>query len=285
MDWSGTNLAGKTFNLLKRKGHMFLSPQDGITPLELFPRCIWANFLTGDVLNNVSWSCPSLEDLLNSGGYQRLTESFFLSFGAAGQDRSTRKGELEQSVDMLNDRKSEFQADFCLQLSYGCPNVGHTPEELWEEIPEDLEIAAELGVPVMANFPPTVPTKIAVRTMKHPLCAGIWLGNTIRVGDPAINWPKGWDATHSPLTERGYDVGGYSGSLATPVTVRKLEEIWYQIQLEKDCTDKVVIAGNSIRSPYDIRRMRRANGWFYGTGAIMRPQYMRMTIAAANRRR
>lgn len=276
MDWRGTNLALKTFTWEKNVGKMILSELDGVTPVDLFPRCIWANLWTGDVLNNVKLSNPGLPALMEL--LMGIDENFMMSAMTIGTTPEARQSEWGNILQLLAEERNNFRSKFVLQSNEGCPNSGHDLEQYWTETETRLEIAGSYGIKIMLNYSPIAPLDLMLRTGNHPACLGLWVGNTIPWGNPAIDWVARFGTDVSPLVTRGFQPGGYSGSLATPITEQKIAD------LRAAGYSRTIVAGNSIRTRRDVRKLGKyADGLSYGTGAIVRPQYMGAVKAAANR--
>lgn len=271
MTWSGTSFVAKTTTLHARLGNMPLR-EDGITPREPRPKCIAVKPLSGHVVNAVGLSGPGARVLFETGRWQRLAAPFMLSFMAVSQTKDERMEELQEYVRLAKRHLPNFRAPVAQQLNFACPNAGLYPDELGEEIGEALEIAAEMGVPLVPNFNPVVPLKVMLEAASHPHCDALWVGNTIPWGDPRINWPKLFGEETSPLTKRGLSsAGGLSGPACLPLVVDRV------VQAKEAGIKRPMVAGNGIQSVADARYVLKAGAAAIAVGVvgIVRPWQLR----------
>ena len=78
MCWDETGFSGKTLTLFEKPGFMPLR-DDGTTPIELMPRCIWTNFFYGgEMVNAVGLSNFGADFYFRSGNYHQVRGPFFI---------------------------------------------------------------------------------------------------------------------------------------------------------------------------------------------------------------
>lgn len=278
MNWRGTTFVAKTTTLHPNQGNMPLK-DDGITPKEFLPKCIFVDFHSGHVLNAVGLSGKGARFLFGQWRWQPRTKSFGISFMAIGRTKEERLLELKEFTRLLKYRLQEFQAPIFLQLNFGCPNAGLSLDELKAEIGTAFDIASQLDIPLVANFNPLVPVKVAVETANHPNCDALWIANTIPWGNEGIDWQEIFGSDESPLTQRGFkSAGGLSGPACLQFV---LEKLW-QIRLAG--VTKPIVAGNGIQTVSDVKKIFEAgaSAIAIGTVAIVRPWRMRKIIEAGN---
>jgi len=265
----------KTTTLKPRAGNMPLKA-DGITPQELFPRCIIAKPLSGHVLNAVGLSGPGAEFLFEQGLWQMRTRPFCLSFMAVAPSRSERLEEMHRFVELARHYLPRFQAKVALQVTFGCPNTEHELAELWMEIADMLDVASALHIPLIPNFSPAAPPEILIETAQHPYYAALCLGNTFPWGNPLIDWRRIFGQESSPLVDRGFSAGGLSGPACLVPALVKLSAVRKKIP-------QPIIVGNGIQSPLAARAAYAtgADAILVGVAGIVRPWRLNSIINAA----
>lgn len=277
MNWRGTTLAAKTVTLDRIEGNMPLR-EDGLTPKEFVPACIYIDPFGGHVVNAVALSNFGVPFYLESGRWHQLADPFILSFAAVSKTKGERLEETRQFVHLFR-RYLPFKAPMALQFDFECPNVHHKMEDPLEEIGETLSIAAALNLPLIANFSVVASAKLIIATAKHPNCDALWIANTIEWGHLGINWAKIYQNGISPLVLRGFSSGGYSGPLALPFTIDRVRTI------REAGLDIPIVAGNGLRVPNDVCQLFEAgtDAVAYGSGTIVRPWRTRAIIQTAHR--
>ncbi len=288
--FDGCTFVAKTTTLNGRKGNMPMQ-EDGITPREFMPRCIFPNFLRvknipisigmflkGLMLNAVGLSGPGAEFLLETGRWQDLTETFFLSVMSVAQTAGERILEIRSFVKKLVQYLPEFKARVGLQINISCPNVGLNIDELVYETETMLDFASELDVPLMPKFNILTPVTVAKQIAEHPSCDALCISNTIPWGKlpERINWKELFGTDVSPLAEFGG--GGLSGWPLLP-----LVEEWVR-EARKIGITMPINAGGGILAPRDVNALMRAgaSSVFLGSIASLRPWRVRATIRYAN---
>lgn len=279
LTWKETNFAAKTTTWEKRVGNMSLA-DDGISPSELFPRCIVAHLFSGHVLNAVGLSGSGAEDLLGRGLWQSLTEPFAMSFMAVGKTAEERKAEYLSFATLLEQNRSDFEAKFILQLNFGCPNAGLKLDELFDQIIEVLGIMAGLGIPIVPNFNPLVPPKMLKMLEETGLVAGFWIANTIPYDHDGLGRSI-FGKEVSPLLERGFpSAGGISGPRCLPYVLRTVFEA------RRMGVILPIVGGNGVQTPYAVKLLAEAgaDAVAIGTIAMVPPRmvFMRSVIKTAN---
>jgi dihydroorotate dehydrogenase len=280
--WRGSSFIAKTTTLEPRKGNMPVY-EDGITPVELVPKCIKVNFRTGEAINAVGLTGPGALTLLRRGMWQCWSEGpFFISFMAVELDPQRRLEELLQFVNILTGGPlGKWSSPAGLQVNFSCPNVGLDVSHLLGEVEEALEITSCLrtryNIPVVPKFNPLTPATVIQQVARHRHCDAISITNTIPWGStPAIGWHNIFSTSTSPLASFGG--GGYSGPQALPLVIKLLEE------LMEAGVEKPLIGGNGIQSPDDAWSVMNAGATAIelGTIAMLRPHRLQPTIQAAN---
>lgn len=277
LDFTGCTFVAKTTTLHARQGNMPMK-KDGITPKELFPKCIEVDFIRGVMLNSVGLSGPGAEPLFKTGRWQSRTKPFFLSFMAVGKTPEERTAELREFVKLAQKYFRRFLAPVGLQINWSCPNVGLNPNELVDEAKAGIEIASALGVVLMPKFNIMVPIEAAKAISKHPACDALCISNTIPWGKlpEKIGWKKLFGSGVSPLAEFGG--GGLSGRPLLPLVACWLREAKYAE------ISKPINAGGGILSPDDVRvlYLSGASSIFIGSTATLRPWRVRGIIRKAH---
>lgn len=275
MMWDGTSFSGKTLTLLPRKGNMPLK-EDGVTPIELVPKCIWASFRNdGEMLNAVGLSNKGAKFYLSTGNYHKLDKPFFISFMCLAEDAAGREEELRDFCMMLRSYMP-FKTSVALQMNFGCPNSGHNLTEFYSEICKLLEIAKSLlGIPVVANTNALMPTSVLLEVSR--MADALWIGNTIPFREPStigrIDWSR--FGSVSPIRRRGIEGdGGLSSPACLPFTLEKIQE------LRDSGVHIPIVGGNGIRTVEDISDLDRvgADAVFIGSIAVVRPHRMKEII-------
>lgn len=286
MDWNGTGFSGKTLTLLPRRGTKHNEPgnmplkEDGVTPQELSPRCIWTNFRTGEMINAVGLSNFGAKFYLDSGQYQKIDRPFFISFMCMAGDRAGREAELREFCQLLKRYLSRFKAAVALQLNFGCPNSDHDLTEFYTEICQLCELAKSLlGIPVVVNCNALMPTRILIEVSQ--VADALWIGNTIPFKDALTREQISWQrfGEESPLRRRGIKAdGGLSSPDCFPFTLSKIAQL-------RDSDVRIpIVGGNGIRTRMDIIELHLvgADAAFIGSLAVVRPRSMKTVIEAAN---
>jgi dihydroorotate dehydrogenase len=293
----GLNLTGitpveKTTTVLSNVGNMPLKRSDGITPEELFPRCIFVSprsFWYGGALNAVALSGPGLVSLISRGVWQKMTKPFFISIMAIGMTHGDKMREMEMFSRFLSNLLEEaphLRDTIGLQINFSCPNLeGHEMKEMLEslvmEVEVSLNILAPLGVPLVPKINALLPVEKTLEIGEHPHCAGIAVSNTIPWDDLpkiGIDREKIFGSKISPLIKRGFaQPGGYSGAELLPLVGA------YVKVLRKNGFKKHINAGGGILDPsgIDLLFSVGADSFSIGSIAFLRPWRTRATIRRA----
>lgn len=275
-NWDGFTLAGKTMTLYSRSGNMPLK-DDGVTPVELMPKCIWIEpKSSGHILNCVGLSNFGIEYYLKLNKYQTMTQPYFISIMDMDPENAT--DEITQMCDLIISYLGNgSDSIYGVQLNCACPNTGRKVSKKPTELLQKLQAARNvLGkhIPLIANFNALVSTDTLI-AIDH-LVDAYWIGNTIPAGSdiPGIDWSRfnvrlengEWK---SPLTDRGMPMaGGLSGPACFLPTLKKVQEMTAHSNITKP-----TVAGNGIRSAEDVQDLYNAGAKmvFVGSGAITRP--------------
>ncbi|MBP9827444.1 hypothetical protein KBC99_03130, partial [Candidatus Saccharibacteria bacterium] len=262
----------KTITMPPRAGNMPMR-SDRLTPRELLPKSVIVKFRSGHVLNAVGLTGPGTEWALAQGRWQARTGPFMISFMSVADTPEERLEETRHFAKLIKAQKASFKAPFAIQTNRACPNSGHLPDDFYPETTEMLDILGEIGVPIVVNYNPTVPTEVMVETVAHDACSALWIANTIPWGDERIDWQEIFGTTESPIAARNLPVpggGGLSGPACLPMTVQCV------INARRVGITKPIVAGNGIQCSGDARFVRTsgANAVAIGTVAMVRPWRM-----------
>jgi len=276
-NWGGCGFLAKTSTLPPNKGNMPMR-KDGITPIELFPKCVKVYFRKGIILNAVGLSGPGFEALLEAGQWQTRTKPFGISVMSIGKTPEERLVETLGFMALLKKYLRDFKAPIYLQKNYSCPNVGLDTSCLVDEVRVDLDILAELGIPLMPKFNVLVSAKTVKAISEHNACDALCISNTIPWGKfpEWINWKGLFGSDISPLAEFGG--GGLSGAPLLPLVVNWLRRARYAH------INKPINAGGGILATRDLSSLLSAgaDSVFIGSVATLRPWRVRGIIRGAH---
>lgn len=282
--FKGMTFVAKTITLLKNEGNMPLKA-DGITPVELAPRCIYADFRNCLMLNAVSLSNFGARFYFDQGLWQERTEPFFLSFMVLGSDRSDGMRQRRDFVRLFNQYKSGFRAPVALQENWSCPNVGHDLRHFLDQFEEGAEIMSELGIPYVPKFNALIDPRWVRDMASRARCDAICVSNTIPFGEipDRIAW-KRFFPNGSPLLKRGFkQPGGLSGGPLFDILRSWVHEY------ANSYPDAPLNAGGGLTRPGDIDQLMlnypSVKSVSLGSVATLRPWRMRSMIGAAHRMR
>jgi len=274
-DLNRITFVSKTATLEPRAGNMRLTKN--YTPKYLFPRSVRAKLLRAAMVNAVGLSNPSLETLLKIGLWQQRTQPFWISIMSLATTPEDRLKELQAMIAILKRYKAGFAAKFGLQINLSCPNTGHDPSELIGESAEVLEVAAELGVPLMPKYSIAfAPIPAIMQLNDNQNCDAICASNTIPYGWQGFG-QQVWGDVASPLAHLGG--GGISGKALLPLVCE-----WVGCLKEAGFT-KPVNVGGGILKPEDVDRVHALNvaaSIFLGSVAALRPWQVNRIIDRAN---
>ena len=280
-DFTGMGFVAKTTTLYKNQGNMPLTKD--YEPKELKPRCIWLSPWRMTPLNVVGLSGPGAQELLNRFKWQGRAEPFTISFMPIGGTLEERLEETRRFTAVLKRHLDMFRGKVCLQINITCPNVGLDTAKLVAEITQLLDIAAELGIPLVPKLNLLVPPKTAVEISKHPACDAICTTNSIPFGkmENEIRWGKIFP-NGSPLKQRGFKEGGLSGPYLLPLVAQWIDRA-YEAGMEKPMN----VGGGIMHSSYIEYLMEYGlrpgiDSVFIGSVAMLRPWRVQGIIKHAN---
>lgn len=281
----------KTTPFFYWEGNMKLGAN--LQSIEKFPDCVKIYFWRGLMLNSVGLSSPGASPLFRMNEWQRITRPFGVShmsvLGTAGQ----RLAETTGFVLLLKKYLPGFSAPIWLEENLSCPNAGHDVCSLSEERLSHLEVIREkyLGIPVFAKLSPEDTVEEMVKIARSGLCDGITFGNTVKFGrlPEEIPWKKLFgtdDPAKSPLAK--YGGGGLSGWILGDLICRRIEEFRkYEPDFPVMACGGVNCHWNWFKTKKLIDRLvdnGRVNAIVIGTGKVMRPFYLRLTIWYADKK-
>ena len=218
------------------------------------------------MLNAVGLSGLGLMTLLTDGRWQERDKPFFISIAAVGKTRGERLGEISAMIRMLVMFKTSFNTPFGLQINFSCPNAGHklngADNELVSEVAEVLDIALELGVPLVPKFAVTLSLNAMQNVARLRACDALHFSNTIPFGQlpERINWKGIFGSEQSPLTK--YGGGGLSGPKLFPLVLERVKE------LREAGIEKPILAGGGITRQQDVYQLFQAGNKQVGDFAI-----------------
>jgi dihydroorotate dehydrogenase len=277
LNFAGCTFVAKTTTLEHCDGNMPLK-KDGITPKELFPKCVKVYFRKGIILNACGLPGPGAKALFETGRWQKRKNPFFISFMSVERSVGERIGELHKFVKLFREHLPEFKAPVGLQLNYSCPNVGVDINYLFDEAKTGLKIASVLGIPLMPKFNVLASPKVMKGISDDLNCDAICISNTIPWGKLAdkINWKKLFGSDVSPLVQ--FDCGGLSGKPLLPLVVDWVKRARHEGII------KPINAGGGILSPNDLQALYEADASsvFIGSVATLRPCNVRKIIRKAH---
>ncbi len=276
-DFRGSTFVAKSTTLHPTKGNMALTAYS--SPKHLFPDCIWVDLGRNMALNAVGLSGPgastAFAEIFERQHYSG-TGPFMISVVPEGTDKETRV-ESSKKLMLLLKPYTQWKLNWGLQINISCPNSNVDPTVLTSEALEYLEIAAELGVPLIIKVNLLVPWNVLETIMSHQACNALCLTNTIPFGQmpDRIPWRK-WFPKGSPLAR--YGGGGLSGAPLLPLLheqVKKIRSSGYETPL---------IVGGGITSKRDVDYLMTAglrpgiDSMALASIAMLRPRNIRSTI-------
>jgi len=275
--WWGSTFAAKGVSYLPNRGNVKMR-EDGITPEEVFLRCIVAKPFSGHMLNAFKLTNPGIVDLLDRGFWRERQEPFFLQVFAQSEDLEGRLKEMEALTGVLHLRLGDFRAPMvAIVINYGCPSVKLRDRDFYEEMRCTFDILGELKRPLVPNFSPVESIEVLCSAAAHPAVDALWIANTVPWGSVGIDWLGIFGSNRSPLLDRGFtNRGGLSGPACLRLTLRKLEEAkWFGLG--------PLIGGNGIQSLSDAIEVFEAGADAIAIATVrtLRPWRMRDIIDGA----
>lgn len=279
LDFEGSTFVAKTTTLRSRTGNLSFK-EDGITPKELFPKCIKVYPRKGIVLNAVGLSGLGAEFLLKDGRWQKIKKPFFISFATVGESFEMRYLEMINFAIMLKKFLSCFKAPVGLQINASCPNVKIDALNSAEEMKKMLEVlSAYVSIPLVPKISVLMSVETAKEIADDPNCDALCVSNTIPWGalPDKINWKKLFGTDVSPLAEFGG--GGLSGKPLLPIVTEWIADA------RKIGIAKPINAGGGILSPGDVDVLKDAgaSSVFVSSVAILRGWRVSNIIRRANK--
>jgi dihydroorotate dehydrogenase len=188
-----------------------------------------------------------------------------------------RLEESKKFVELLSARLPEFKSKIGLQVNYSCPNVGHNPSLLVNEVMSALPIFGKLGIPIMPKFNVLAPVGAVKEIAEDANCDAICIPNTIPFGKlpNKINWKNLFGADVSPLAHLGG--GGFSGPQQFPLVLE-----W--IKNAREIGIKKPINAGSVYEIDHIDMLRQVGASSISLGSVMtlRPWRVKQLIQRAH---
>jgi len=272
LNFKGMTHASKTSTWLRQPGNMPLK-DDGMTPKEWKPSCIYVDHIRRIALNAIDLSGFGLEFYLKSGIWENQDRAFWISFMAVGKTREARMAEYQNCAAALKNYRARLSL-FGLQVNISCFNTGLKLEVLLLEVADALQILSTIGVPLQVKISALPPIEIAIEIARDPNCHSLCVSNAIPYGsyfEPGW-WKKNFGSV-SPLQRfRG---GALSGAPLRDLTCR-----WIY-SARKRGLSKPINGGGGILEPTDVDffHYNGADSIFLGSIAFLRPTRVAATIA------
>lgn len=292
-DFTGSMFVAKTTTTNAKAGNM---PVDADwQPTDRFPRCIYVDFRKAIAINSVGLGGPGAHvviargfgNALGNAGHPAWPQSspFMISWGPEATTPEGRVNEFRDFVRILLKQlavSSWMRRWIALQINISCPNTNVKNAQLIEEVGALLDIAAELGIPILVKINLLVPPAAVKRFSNHPTCDGICLSNTVPFGELSNRIPwKEWFPNGSPLPKE-FGGGGLSGWPLLPLVEERIRE------LRAIGMSKPINAGGGILHAFDVDTLvdaglrRGHDSVFIGSIAMLRPWRIKSTIRRAH---
>lgn len=262
LDFEGSTFVAKTTTLRPRLGNLPLK-EDGITPKELFPKCIKVYYRKGIVLNAVGLSGPGAEFLFKDGRWFKIKKPFFISFMAVGESFEMRYLETINFAILFKKFLPCFNAPVGLQVNDSCPNVKIDALNSAEEMKKRLEVLSSyVSIPLVPKISVLMSVETAKKIADDPNCDALCVSNTIPWGalPDKINWKELFGTDVSPLAEFGG--GGMSGKPLLPIVAEWVADA------RKIGIAKPIIVGGGILSPNDVNVLKKAGASLVSVSSV-----------------
>lgn len=278
MSFARATFVAKTVTRDSRVGNMPLK-SDGITPVELMPRCIVVNLQEGVALNAVGLSNYGLGAMLSRGVWRGRPDPFFISLAAVGASVGDRVREIADCAELVSQHRLGFGTPFGVELNVSCPNTEVRHEFMIDEAVRMLDALAPLNVPVMVKVNALTPIAVACALEKHSALDALDVSNTIPWGalPDQIPWRTFFGSDVSPLAHLGG--GGLSGKPLLPIVID-----WIK-RARTAGFKKPIVGGGGILSVPDARAVldAGANAISLGAIAFLRPLQVRPILNCLTR--
>lgn len=265
----------KTITAHKRVGNMRLSEKDGITPVEFYPKCIYANLWKGYGVNNVSLSNPGIKVILGKGTLHKIKGELHLSIMLISEDRDERLQEARFIVSTLKRELKHFKADrVFLHWNISCPNTGHDAQvSFLSSFKQEHYILMELRLPIILKIGWNFPIEIILQLQESKMIFGIDAINTIPFNDlPGFTKKKYFKKDKngefiSPLDKYQDEFlvkgrGGVSGSPIRPYALKWIREA------RKKGVLLPIIGGGGILWPWHVFHFKKAGATAISPGSV-----------------
>jgi len=281
----GIGFVAKTTTLPKRDGNMPLRA-DGITPVELKPKCIYVDIPKGLAMNAVGLSGPGAQFLLEKGIWQKRTDAFTLSFMSVAATPGERLKEFSEFVALLKGHLKFFFAQgrkVALQINLSCPNVKVHSNNIVDEAHRMVEVGAVLNIPLIFKLNLLIGVDEARAISRHKHCDAICLTNTLPYGsqphgeENKIDWQDLLGMDESPL--KSFGGGGLSGAPLFPLLIDWLCRA-------KGHIHKPMVIGGGILSAQHVRQIcevAQPGSIALGSIAMLRPWNLVEAVREARR--
>lgn len=275
LNFNGTTFVSKTTTLDYRKGNLDLDAS--LQPRFIFPDCVRVYPVKGVVLNSVDLSGLGAEYLFSQGLWQKRTEPFLISFMAVGATKEKRVEEAKKFAVIFARELPSFSTKVGLELNISCPSVSLCLLTLIDEAVDQLQVFANLGIPVVLKINALTPIEVIAKIISLDLCDAITISNTIPWGQlpDKIDWQGIFGSMESPLKHLGG--GGLSGYPLLPIVTNWISEA------RKGGISIPIIGGGGIlkKNDVDLLYRRGADAIAIGSVAILRPWRVRGIIKRA----
>lgn len=268
--------------------HGNLKLKSDFTPRGLLPSCIKIYPFLGAMLNAVNLSGPSLRVLMETGKWQKIKDTFGISFMPVGETLEEMLRETRSFAEELQSRldNHEFQASIWVQFNLSCPNTEHQTDDLAEWAEKLLRIFWVLKEKYSIVIDLKINIFMPIDTIKYiwdnQLCDMITVSNTVKWGSPGVNWKRlfwwrFWCGWRSPLKRLGG--GGLSGAPLFRPVLKRVSEI------RRAIIDIPIRFGGGVMSKENVQLIKNAGGncMEFATVISLRPWRVKGIIREAEK--
>jgi dihydroorotate dehydrogenase (NAD+) catalytic subunit len=187
--------------------------------------------------------------------------------------------ELRRFVELLTSHLPHFQAPVGLQLNVSCPNVGLKKSALLTDIPQVVQVASALGIPLLVKVSVlSLSPEESVALSAEPHLDGLVVSNTVpwaQLREARLEAPRLFGTQRSPLAELGG--GGVSGAALHPLVcdwIRRARAAGLRLPL-------VAEGGTLSNRDIDEKLAAGADAVGLGSVAFLRPWRVRGMVRHA----
>lgn len=188
-----------------------------------------------------------LESVIRAGRLQKRNNPFFVSIAFVGEKYEKRIIEARKFVEVLINKKSEFQANFGLFLCFS-DSIDGEYDSAKKEIGEIVDIFSVLEMPLVVEVSVSFPPDMTRSIFEHVACDAIALRGSVAWNDIQADAKKVFFQTEiSPLAK--HDNGIVFGKYIGPLSYE-----WAR-QAKKFIVGKKLIVGGGILNSSNIQHL------------------------------